>query len=682
MVNDNSITSPEMLTPLALNRASDLTADHLDVKSGFEIDDLEGSGMIASVTSDINLDSGSNNLTNLSPDSKITASSIQSYSVPSFGLEGLMEYTSSLYVDPNTQNVDSQHGGVKITSKTKPLGGEESSLDLFLGFKGYLGDLSIENPTNSSSFNVTVGDDTNTLLKLSKDDNFVEITPTQITAPKFIKTGGTANEILMADGSVKEVSNLLTDTKVISLNNESEEYGGSVANITLDVEDAFTPNLCVSMNRPSHSTDSVKMYLGYNDNISDEELSIGIVANGKASNGIDDECRAAGILADMFTGFKAYTGSREAMISVSDDYSDSYILLQSTKEEDLVMEQFPGLRHWEDPKGIYIRCRIPEGEGLAEKYGESHIKCPRFITTGGTSDQVVLGDGTLKPLSEIGGSGSSTGGLELGTTETTAFRGDLGQAVYDAIFTINKPVCPNIIKVSDLVIKNYNGEVLENESLSVSNNETSGASITIENGIKLDFSLEYKWVSSDDYKNPKAIDLTAEDGITLPWTTLVNTSNTYSNKVSYSNVSSGKTYKAKTSAPKVGLMVEGSTVKPASGNDFGSGEFKVNITRRRFFGLISNGSEITSSLITGLESELSTGRAKSVTITVPGDKQYVYAFESSLGTPAITNKDGESQADFWPVKKITITNSYGKAIEYSCYVCGAGSYTNSLVNFK
>lgn len=265
------------------------------------------------------------------------------------------------------------------------------------------------------------------------------------------------------------------------------------------------------------------------------------------------------------------------------------------------------------------------------------------------------------------------GGVALGETSETAFAGNKGKEVYDAVFTKNMPVVTPTIVVESLTATDQSGNSVTAPSKS--------SSVTIERGIKLTYKVGFKWNSATGYKDPEEIvqgttwyDSSKDKG-GLPQKDAMSA-------YKQATVENAVTLTAKVAAPKIGLMVDANNnVTKAEGNDEASATFKVSLTYRRFAGKITNGTTINELLIEGLSSELSTSRTKTITIDINNSQQYVYAYESALGEAGIA-VGVEDQKDFWTTGTLKITNQYGKEITYRYYVCGAGAYKGVSVKFS
>lgn len=236
----------------------------------------------------------------------------------------------------------------------------------------------------------------------------------------------------------------------------------------------------------------------------------------------------------------------------------------------------------------------------------------------------------------------------------------------DAIYEGDKTLVTPVIS-SQWTIKNQNGDTVTLSGVSLTSNN-----ITIEKGYKVDYSGTFKWTHNSTYKDPTSV--SGNYGTTLPG------NNTSSDPVSYQNVSATTTYTATLSAPKRGLMVSGTKVLPASGNDTSSATAKVTFQDRRFYG-----ATITGGNIIGLTSNLTASRALTVNnITTNTSQYYCYAYPKSLGAlTAIIQNGAQPIIDAFNRTEVTITNDAGLSIVYYVYTSkNVGAFTNATIEFK
>lgn len=290
------------------------------------------------------------------------------------------------------------------------------------------------------------------------------------------------------------------------------------------------------------------------------------------------------------------------------------------------------------------------------------------------------------------------GGVALGETAETAFAGNKGKEVYDAVFTKNKNVAPNVLTITGLVIKNNGGTVLESPpkgwaalpSIATSGNNKT---LNIEYGMKVDYSVTYKWAHNDNYKDPEAVSSDSSwKGQAKPL------SGVSSNPITGTNVSTVKTITAKTEAKKIGLMVSGTTVTPATGLDYATSTFNVVLKKRRYWGIVEGHgdiSKITAADILALQEKDKNGnysnteltatdttsiRKKTINITISDTQSYLFAYEAAAGQVNI--KTDLDQDAFWSYRDIDVTNELGVTIKYRVYMKrGTGGYVGKDVNF-
>lgn len=236
----------------------------------------------------------------------------------------------------------------------------------------------------------------------------------------------------------------------------------------------------------------------------------------------------------------------------------------------------------------------------------------------------------------------------------------------DAIYEGDKTLVTPTVS-SQWTIKNQDGETVTLSGVSLTNN-----SITIEKGYKVDYSGSFKWTHNSAYKDPTSV--SGNYGTTLP------SNNVLSNPVSYQNVSTTTTYTVTLSAPKRGLMVSGTKVLPAAGNDTSAATAKVTFQDRRFYGTS------TDSNITSLgTSNLTASRTLTVNnITTSTSQYYCYAYPKSLGVlTAIIQNGAQPIIDAFNRTEVSVVNNAGLSVDYYVYTSkNVGAFTNATIEFK
>ena len=203
---------------------------------------------------------------------------------------------------------------------------------------------------------------------------------------------------------------------------------------------------------------------------------------------------------------------------------------------------------------------------------------------------------------------------------------------------------------------------------------STNANITYEKGYKAKFEGTWKWVSASRKKNPSRTDGT--------WGTTLPTSNTNSTKQTSSNITSTTTFTQNIYAPKLGLMVSGSNVTPASGEDKTTVSASVTFKDRLYYGVVSS-STPTESDIKTLTNELVSSRAKTIS-NITADQYYCYAYPQSLGTLTKITQDGATPVlGAFTQKTLTITNAAGLSVALYVYVSNnPGAFTNNELKFE
>ena len=178
-------------------------------------------------------------------------------------------------------------------------------------------------------------------------------------------------------------------------------------------------------------------------------------------------------------------------------------------------------------------------------------------------------------------------------------------------------------------------------------------SIQLENGAVVDYEGIFKYSTAGaGQKNPTACSGTW--GSALP---------AAGEELSYdrSEITTNSAFSETLYANKSGLIVVGSKVARASGNDTTSASASVSFYHKRYWG-VSAGTDVD---ITTLSSELSNSRAKTITFDCSGGKYFYYAYPKALGVSS-WNVGGLAFTGYTRSEK-TITNEYGLQVTYYVY---------------
>ncbi len=207
----------------------------------------------------------------------------------------------------------------------------------------------------------------------------------------------------------------------------------------------------------------------------------------------------------------------------------------------------------------------------------------------------------------------------------------------------------------------------------------ANASITIERGFKAKFTGTYKWTHADGKKDPTKV-VSAS-----PWNTTLPASGVASASASGEIVSANTTYKVVLGAAKTGLMVVGTSVENASGDDTVQDSKSVTFQSRRFFGVTTSAS-VTEAVLKALAgSELTGGKASTKSgVTATETQYYVYAYPKDLGELSTIIQDGATPVlGAFTKSEVSVTNAAGLAITYLVYRSNnPGAFTGASLEFK
>lgn len=236
----------------------------------------------------------------------------------------------------------------------------------------------------------------------------------------------------------------------------------------------------------------------------------------------------------------------------------------------------------------------------------------------------------------------------------------------DVTAIVDKVLVTPVI-TSQWTIKNQAGDTVTLPGINLSSN-----SIIIETGYKVDYSGSFKWIHSDGKKDPTSVN--GSYGTALP------ASNINSATLTDSNITANKTYTVNLVAPKKGLMLSGSTIIAATGNDTTKATAQVSFQHKRMWGVTTDPVNITFDAF-----DLANSRAKTITgVTANTTQYYYYAYPKTLGALTKITQNGAAPVigDFNRVEK-TIVNAAGASIVYYIYTTkNKGAFTNVELKFE
>lgn len=258
------------------------------------------------------------------------------------------------------------------------------------------------------------------------------------------------------------------------------------------------------------------------------------------------------------------------------------------------------------------------------------------------------------------------GGVALGETSETAFRGDHGAWIYNSIMQGNPTLVSPVITISWTYYK-YDGTT----SATPEKNDGTASAPKIEVGYKAKYTGTFKWTAASGKKNPTSTSGTF--GTTLPASGVASASKT-------ATVSASTTLSQKLVAPKQGLIVSNGAVTAPTGSDETSASVAITFLYKRYIG-VTTASSITESVIKGLSSsELTSSKSKTITgVTASGTQYYVIAYPTALGALSSIIQDGATPVlSAFTRTTVSVTNAAGYTQDYYVYRSNnVGAFTNA-----
>lgn len=260
------------------------------------------------------------------------------------------------------------------------------------------------------------------------------------------------------------------------------------------------------------------------------------------------------------------------------------------------------------------------------------------------------------------------GGVALGETAETAFRGDHGAWIYNSIMQGNPDVVTPVITISWTYYKN---DVNDTKAVEPEKNAGTETSPQIEIGYRAKYTATWKWTATSGKKNPTATSGTF--GTTLPSSGVASASKT-------TTVTATTTISQTVTAPKQGLVVSNNAVVAPSGTDSASASHKITFLYKRYWG-VTTASSITESVIEGLaNSELTSTKSKTLTgVTASGTQYYVIAYPKALGALSSIIQDGATPVlSAFTQTTESVTNAAGYTQDYYVYRSNnVGAFTSA-----
>ena len=192
---------------------------------------------------------------------------------------------------------------------------------------------------------------------------------------------------------------------------------------------------------------------------------------------------------------------------------------------------------------------------------------------------------------------------------------------------------------------------------------TSTASVlNLENGYQASWTGTFKWTRESGKKDP-----TSASG---NWTALPKSGVASAAYSTPANVTSDTTIGVTLAAAKTGLMVSGTSVVLAKGNDTKTAQVKVNFLHRRRWGLTSEPS-VTAAVVKSLSgTDLANSKTMHLTgISATDAQYYVIAYPKAMGelTKIVQNGATPLLNGGFVKSEVTVVNDAGASVAYLVY---------------
>lgn len=275
----------------------------------------------------------------------------------------------------------------------------------------------------------------------------------------------------------------------------------------------------------------------------------------------------------------------------------------------------------------------------------------------------------------------SSGGVVLGETDSTAYPGNKGAANAEKIEGILKGDLP---LASLSITPSWKAYSQTGEALTF----PSTSNLSTIYGYKVTFAGKYKWTKDDAHKAPTAVAGGDWAAKALP------KSGEFSEEITVEDITSDKTFTAKVSAKKQGLVLANGIIRQADSTDldYSSASARVHFQYKCVAASVSEAAPSASTLTSLLTSvvvptpskkyELRDGKSKTATgVTTNSTSYYMYAYPSVLGNLSkIVMNDATPLLDGgFNLTKVTVTDpETKKELEYNVYTSvQRGAFTNA-----
>ena len=233
---------------------------------------------------------------------------------------------------------------------------------------------------------------------------------------------------------------------------------------------------------------------------------------------------------------------------------------------------------------------------------------------------------------------------------------------------VDDPTLDLAVKVSnmtnenkELVTPTISGTFTVKTASGTQSSTSTNNSLDVENGFMVDWTGTFSWKAASGKKKPESV--------SGNWTALP-ASGVASEVYTATGLKVDTTISATLAAAKTGLMVSGSSVVLAKGNDTKTATAKVRFLHRRYWGLTTE-KTVTAAVVKALSgTDLNNTKvAKLTSISATDSQYYVIAYPKAMGELSKIVQNGATPLlDGGFVKsEVSVTNAAGVAIDYYVY---------------
>lgn len=233
---------------------------------------------------------------------------------------------------------------------------------------------------------------------------------------------------------------------------------------------------------------------------------------------------------------------------------------------------------------------------------------------------------------------------------------------------VDDPTLDLAVKVSnmtnenkELVTPTISGTFTVKTASGTQSSTSTNNSLDVENGFMVDWTGTFSWKAASGKKKPESV--------SGNWTALP-ASGVASKVYTATGLKVDTTISATLAAAKTGLMVSGSSVVLAKGNDTKTATAKVRFLHRRYWGLTTE-KTVTAAVVKALSgTDLNNTKVAKLTgISATDSQYYVIAYPKAMGELSKIVQNGATPLlDGGFVKsEVSVTNAAGVAIDYYVY---------------